>query len=66
MGQVTGALSAALSASLALALVLRVRDTSLAAPAAAVTALVFGGLLLSAYTYLNYGEEVFVPAAVPR
>lgn len=65
MGQVTGALSAALSAPLALAVVLKLRGTSIAAASAAVTALVFGGLLLSAHTYLNYGSEVYVPASVP-
>ena len=65
MGQVTGALSAALTAPVALAVVFRLRGESLAAPSAAVASLVFGGLLLSAYAYLNYGSEVFFPASVP-
>lgn len=65
MGQVTGALSSALMAPIALAVLLRLKRTSLAAASAAVTSLVFGGLLLSAYTYLNYGSETYVPASVP-
>ena len=65
MGQVTGALSAALTAPLALAVLFRLRGVSVAAPSAAVVSLVFGGLLLGAYAYLNYAGEVFVPASVP-
>ena len=65
MGQVTGALSAALTAPLALAVLFKLRGESVAMPTAAVASLVLGGLLLSAYAYLNYGSEVFVPASVP-
>lgn len=65
MGQVTGALSAALTAPVALAVVFRLRGASVAAPCAAAAALLLGGLLLSAYAYLNYGSEVYFPASIP-
>jgi len=60
MGQVTGGLAAALTAPLALALLPGLRGVT--APTAPVVALVFGGLLLGAYAYLNYGDVVYFPA----
>lgn len=61
MGQVTGALGAALSGLLALAVLLERR--SIAAPTAPATALLLGGVLLSAYAYLNYSDVVNFPPA---
>jgi hypothetical protein len=59
MGQVTGALSASLGSAFALAFLLKVPATSRAT--APVVALVFGGLLLAAYAYLNYGDSIYFP-----
>ena len=61
LGQTLGSLSAALGAALAVALLVR-RPAAPPATAPAV-ALVFGGLLVGAYTTLNYGDSVHFPLA---
>ena len=59
LGQTMGSLSAALGSALALGLLLRTPAAS--AATAPVVALVLGGLLLGAYTTLNYGDSVHLP-----
>lgn len=61
LGQTMGNLSAALGAALALALLFRIPAAS--PGTAPVIALVFGGLLLGAYTTLNYGDSIHFPLA---